>query len=633
MSPPKVSALLTAGVPRFSHEGSVESIAFSPDGSRVVACDLRWTTVWDPETSRVMWRAAPGGVAEFIDDEALIVSGYNNQPAIFNAGTGEMLAAPPFFCSHAILIPEEDGEGEAAFAFHAVLEGEPSAGVIVLSLPGAPLAEEGKAGDREKQGFGAMVTAWMAASPDGKTLVIAERARAKTSLRAVGARSLAKIWSSDLAVEKMAFMPDRTCIAALLQDGALAFLDLATGREIGRAPGERIGAFAFTVEGARLAIASGREIRILDAKSLATQETLEPAGLAKDVTIGALAFSPDGKRLAVGLPERMTMFELGSGRELGATAGHARGVWAIAAPGSGVVVTRGALETKSWLVASGELSRIDTRTEEIWPIPALAAAPGGGFLDAEFGAIRVKNARGDIAASLESPSGQAGAAAQLLVAHDAKRVAAVYGPEGENARTATVRILDLGTGAEIASPTKLPGELRADSPLAYSPDGARLALLVRNDENYTDRAVVIDAATGRVEAESEGGQSIVALAFLDRARLLIVTPGGMTVLTVGGTTETVTIQDATPREFGDNEDDDSDDGTSATAVAVSPDGTLVAFANAYAGTVRVCESGKWNEAVLCGTRLGVKLVTFSADSKTLAAGLEDGSLRVWSVGA
>ena len=298
-----------------------------------------------------------------------------------------------------------------------------------------------------------------------------------------------------------------------------------------------------------------------------TQETLEPAGLAKDVTIGALAFSPDGKRLAVGLPERMTMFELGSGRELGATAGHARG---------------------------------------------------------------------EIAASLESPKGQASAAAQLLVAHDAKRVAAVYGPEGENARTATVRIFDLGTGAEIASPAKLPGELRADSPLAYSPDGARLALLVRNDENYTDRAVVIDAATGRVDAESEGGQSIVGLAFLDRARLLIVTPGGMTVLTVGGTTETVTIQDATPREFGENEDDDSDDsddGTSATAVAVSPDGTLVAFANAYAGTVRVCESGKWNEAVRCGTRLGVKLVTFSADSKTLLAGMEDGSLRVWSVGA
>lgn len=84
----------------------------------------------------------------------------------------------------------------------------------------------------------------------------------------------------------------------------------------------------------------------------------------------------------------------------------------------------------------------------------------------------------------------------------------------------------------------------------------------------------------------------------------------------------------------DGDPDGQSYGTMTSArLAASPDGTLVAFGNAYAGTVRVCETGNWNEAILCGARLGVKLLAFSSDSKTLAAGLKDGSLRVWSVGA
>src|SRR3954469_26040260 len=162
MAPPKVTALLTAGVPRFDHEGSVESIAFSPDGTKLVACDLRWTSMWNPENGQLLWRAAPGGVAEFIDDEAVLVSGMTNQPCVFNSATGEMLAALPWYGSHAVIVPEDGGE--AAFAGHAILEGAPPNGLIVISLPGVPLAAEGKAGDRNNSGAGLSI-AKLAASP------------------------------------------------------------------------------------------------------------------------------------------------------------------------------------------------------------------------------------------------------------------------------------------------------------------------------------------------------------------------------------------------------------------------------------------------------------------------------------
>jgi hypothetical protein len=57
---------LRIGEPKFPHEGEVRAIAFTLDGKRFAACDLRWTTVWSVDGERI-WTAAPGGRPFFLE--------------------------------------------------------------------------------------------------------------------------------------------------------------------------------------------------------------------------------------------------------------------------------------------------------------------------------------------------------------------------------------------------------------------------------------------------------------------------------------------------------------------------------------------------------------------------------------
>ena len=617
MSSPRVTPLLTAGIPRFSHEGVVESVAFAPDGMTLLASDRYSTTIWDPASGKVKWRKEGGGVAAFLDAEDVLVVGYSSQPTIYDAADGGIVAVLPWFAAHAVGLAGSD----AALAVHTALTNERGSGLIVVAGTGTVLATEGEPSSRDL----VAVAAKLAASPDGKLLVVTECRSEERSTRAVASRTLEKHWQIDLGGNDIAFSPDGTLLG-LCDRGELIYLDPQTGKEMARAPQKELRAFAFSADGSRVALATARAVEIVDAQSFATLMTLEPFGMAADGRITALAFSPDGQRLAVGLAERVTLFDLASREERGCPAGHTRGVWAIALPGEGVVVTRGARETKTWRIASGELLSTQSRAEEIWPIPALAVAPEGALLDAEPGAIRVKNERGDVAATLAPTPPLPLTAGKLLVAPHAGTALAMIPEQAEGGQVATLRLFSLQTFAQIAASSKLPTWLAFDSALAISPDGTRIAVPHSSRVGYTSihKVVVLDTATGEVVGETEA-DSVVALAFLDASRLLVATPGTLELFTIGGRLERISLSDGSA-------DDDGDD-LFATHIVVSPDGRLVALGNEDDGTVRVCEADRWNRAVLCAKRIAVKVLCFSADSRTLAAGLHDGSLRVWSIDA
>jgi WD40 repeat protein len=625
MPPPKVTQLLAAGIPRFLHEGDVESVAFAPDGRTLLASDPYATTMWNPASGKVRWRKDGGGVAAFLDDEYVLVSGYFNS-TIFAAAKGGIVSQLPWFASHAVGIALEGIA--AALAFHTALTNEKGAGLVVVDGKGAIIVAEGQPSTLDAiaplaEMRPALVAAKLAASPDGKILVASERRREQRTTRALASRTLEEHWQIDVGGD-IAFSPDGTLLG-LCDRGELIYLDPRTGKELARAPHKDLRAFAFSADGSRVALAKARTVEIVDARSFTTLMTLEPFGMAPDGRITALAFSPDGQLLAVGLTDRVTLFELASHEERDCPAGHARGVWAIALPGEGVVVTRGAHETKTWRIASGELLSTQSRAEEIRPIPALAVTPEGALLDAEPGAIRVKNARGDVAATLEPTPPMPLAAGKLLVAPHAGTALAMIPEQAEGGQIATLRLFSLQTFAQSAASSKLSTWLSFDSALAISPDGTRIAVphSSQYDDTFSHKVVVRDAASGEVVGETET-RAVVSLAFLDASRLLVATPGTLELFTLGGGLERITLSDAA-------EGSDDDDEPYATHIVVSPNGRLVALGNEDDGTVRLCEAGRWNEAVLCAKRIAVRALCFSADSRTLAAGLRDGSLRVWSI--
>lgn len=620
MAPPKVTLLLTAGIPRFAHEGDVESIAFSPDGRTLLASDRYATTMWDPDSGKVRWRKDGGGVAAFLDAEDVLVTGDSSLPTILDAASGQVVAGLPWFASHAVAL---EG-GDAALVVHTALTNDKGAGLVVVDGTGAILAAEGQPSTLDA----IKVAAKLVTSPNGKLLVATECRQEERATRAVASRTLEAHWQIDVGGDAIAFTPDGT-VLGLCDRGQLIYLDPRTGKEIARAPQKDLRAFAFSADGSRVALATARAVEVVDARSFAPLMTLEPFGMPPGARIAALAFSPDGQRLAVGLSDRLTLFDLASHEEGGSPAGHTRGVWAMALPGDGVVVTRGARETKTWRIASGELLSTQSRAEEIWPIPALAVTPEGAWLDAEPGAIRVKSARGEVATTLEPTRAMPLAAAQLLVAPRAGTLLAMIPEQADGGQVATLRLFSLQARAEIAAPAKLPTWLALDSPLAISPDGTRIAVPRSSQHDYTfsHKVVVHDAATGEVVGEKETS-SVVSLAFLDASRLLVATPGTLELFNIGGGIERITISDAAK---GSNVYDEDD--LFATHIVVSPDGRLVALGNEDDGTLRICEADRWNEAVLCAKRLALKSLCFSADSRTLAAGLQDGSLRVWSIDA
>jgi len=144
--------------------------------------------------------------------------------------------------------------------------------------------------------------------------------------------------------------------------------------------------------------------------------------------------------------------------------------------------------------------------------------------------------------------------------------------------------------------------------------GDRDPSLDRRDESRSAPApihLLIDVETGTSRVLDAS-----PLAFLDDGSL-IARGNGLAV---------VPIPDGKTREvLGDS-------GPGILEGAVSPDGKWVAVVDwDDDATLRLFKTGDWKPHIVA-KGLGVAVLTFSADSKILGAGMRDGSVRTWSIG-
>jgi RNA polymerase sigma factor (sigma-70 family) len=433
--------------------------------------------------------------------------------------------------------------------------------------------------------------------------------------------------------------------------GMVRLWNPATGKEVRSWRASRSGALglAFSPDGKHLAAGSWEGFSLWRTDPPALHKRVNAPVPATD-RLSCLAFSPDGKTLATGNHHAIRLWDVARGKETSA-AGHTKAISHLdfSADGRSLLTTTGEGFVSLWEPATGRLRQRFPATNH-WPTSAALAPDGKVVATApHVGPVQLWDAAS--AKKLRSLGGNEIEHVYCCAfAPDGARLAVVYlkAAKGNASPTAQLALWETATGRKVRQVSFLKSAYGIGA-VVFSPDGQKVAVA----DPLTQGIVLWDVATGK-EVGRTGGQGPGGAAFGlnavtshftffgDGKTLILGTApqqafggfgfglgNGLPFPGAGGPGGPPAADDKAPRLSLWDTTTGSERGSfgptdGVRALAVSPDGRMVATANGRDAVVRLWELATRKERGRLRVAQGaVTALRFTPDGKALAAGGTD----------
>ncbi|KAB5589367.1 Lissencephaly-1 [Ceratobasidium theobromae] len=590
----------------FDVDAGVLSVAFSPDGTRIVSGSSDNTIrVWDGQTGKMLLDPLQGHTRSvwsvaFSPDGTRIVSGsFDETIRVWDGQTGKMMLGPL--------------QGHTSWV-NSVAFSSDGTRIVSGSSDNTLRVWDGQTGKMvldPLQGHTGSVNS-VAFSPDGTRIISGS---SDETIRVwdgqTGKMVLDPLQGHTNSVNSVAFSSDGTRIVSGSDDKTIRVWDGQTGKMVLdplQGHTRRVRSVAFSPDGTRIVSGSDdKTIRVWDGQT--GKMVLDP--LRGHInSVDSVAFSPDGTRIISGSYDNTIRVWDGqtSMMVLDQLQGHIKSVKSVAFSPDARRIVSGSYDNtiRVWDGQTGKMV-LDPLQGHTGSVNSVAFSPDG---------TRIISGSSD--ETIRVWDGQTGKMVlDLLQGHTSSVNSVAFSPDGTRIVSGlynrTIQVWDGRTGTMLLD--RLQGHIKLVNSVAFSPDSTRIV------SGSRDRTIQVrDGQTGKMVLDPLQGHTswVNSVAF---------SPDGTRIVS-GSYDKTIRVWDG---QTGKMVLDPLRGHTSSVnSVAFSPDGTRI-VSGSDDKTIRVWDgqAGKMVLDPLQGHTGSVNSVAFSSDGTRIVSGSDDNTIRVW----
>ena len=583
------------------HTGEVHSVAFSPDGTKIVIGNHDGLVeIRDARTGHnlLTLKGQLRGIecVTFSPDGTKIATGsadfaYAKAVKVWDAVTGrELFSLPTRLVAWSVTF-SPDGKRIGTGTYDGLAQiWDANTGRELLTLKGYA-----------KRGPGSTSVNSISFSPDGKRVATGSNDKTARVWDAVTGRELLTLQGHTNSIDAAAFSPDGRQLVTASEDNSVKVWDAQTGRELLTIKGHahEVHSAAFSPDGKRIVTGSwDNTARVWDA--VTGRELLTLKGHADHVN--SAAFSPDGKRIVTGSDDNsVKVWDAQTEHEALTLIGHAKRVRSIVfSPNNNCIVTSSEDQSvEVWDTQTGrELLTLPVKDA----ITSFALSPDGKRIAtcSDFSTVKLWDLH-------------TGQEALTFKGVNKFNDPAAFSPDGKyfvthgrSSDDTAVRVWDTATGRKIIT---CKGHADYVDSAVFSPDGKRI---ISSDGKSVK---VWDAATGKEILNLKGHKSFGSFSFSPDARRIATSYDDKTVkvwdFQTGREFVTIPLQGK------------------IYSVAFSPDGKQI-VTRSDGKRVQVWDAMTGHELLtLKGHKGEVWSAAFSPDGKRIVTSGEDQTVKLW----